>query len=101
MPGLRPARSSLRPLSVVRWAMRRPSWPERWAPSIAFPQRPAMQRPNRRRRSDFPKSSTFRRRLADGVYRLTDGYGADIIIDGLGVNILSEALQILAPGGSL
>jgi NADPH:quinone reductase len=40
-------------------------------------------------------------RLADGVNRLTDGYGADIIVDGLGGNILSEALQILAPGGSL
>jgi NADPH:quinone reductase len=40
-------------------------------------------------------------RLADGVNRLTDGYGADIIVNGLGGNILSEALQILAPGGSL
>jgi NADPH2:quinone reductase len=39
--------------------------------------------------------------LADGVIRLTDGYGADIIVDGLGGNILSEALQILAQGGSL
>jgi NADPH:quinone reductase len=40
-------------------------------------------------------------KLADGVNRLTDGYGADIIVDGLGGNILSEALQILAQGGSL
>jgi NADPH2:quinone reductase len=40
-------------------------------------------------------------RLADGVSRFTDGYGADIIVDGLGGNILSEALKILAPGGSL
>jgi NADPH2:quinone reductase len=39
--------------------------------------------------------------LADGVNRLTDGYGADIVVDGIGGNILSEALRTLAPGGSL
>ena len=39
--------------------------------------------------------------LADGVNRLTEGYGADIIVDGIGGNILTEALKILAPGGSL
>jgi NADPH2:quinone reductase len=39
--------------------------------------------------------------LADGVLRLTDGYGADIVIDAIGGEVLSEALGILAPGGSL
>ncbi len=39
--------------------------------------------------------------LADGVNRITDGYGADIVIDGIGGNILSEALKVLARGGSL
>jgi NADPH2:quinone reductase len=38
---------------------------------------------------------------AEGVRRLTDGYGADIIVDGIGGNILSAALEVLAPGGSL
>src|SRR6516164_9111073 len=39
--------------------------------------------------------------LAEGVRRLTDGYGADIVVDGVGGQILSEALEILAPDGSL
>ena len=39
--------------------------------------------------------------LAEGVRRLTDGYGADIIVDGIGGDILSAALEVLAPGGSL
>ncbi len=42
-----------------------------------------------------------REALADGVRRITDGYGADIVIDAVGGEILSEALGILAPGGSL
>jgi NADPH:quinone reductase len=40
-------------------------------------------------------------KLADGVRRITDGYGADIIIDGIGGEVLSEAVKALAPGGSL
>jgi NADPH2:quinone reductase len=40
-------------------------------------------------------------RLADGVRRITGGYGADIVIDGIGGEILSEALKALALGGSL
>src|ERR1700677_2987673 len=40
-------------------------------------------------------------KLADGVRRITDGYGADIIIDGIGGEVLSEALKALALGGSL
>ena len=40
-------------------------------------------------------------KLSDGVRRLTDGYGADIIIDGIGGEVLSEALGALALGGSL
>jgi NADPH2:quinone reductase len=39
--------------------------------------------------------------LAEGVRRLTNGYGADIVVDAIGGQILSEALQILAPDGSL
>ena len=39
--------------------------------------------------------------LGDGVRRITGGYGADIVIDGIGGQVLSEALGALAPGGSL
>ena len=39
--------------------------------------------------------------LGDGVRRITGGYGADIVIDGIGGEVLSEALGALAPGGSL
>src|SRR6202047_5163913 len=39
--------------------------------------------------------------LAEGVRRLTDGYGADIIVESIGGDILSDALGILAPGGNL
>jgi len=37
----------------------------------------------------------------DGVRRITNGYGADIVIDGIGGDVLSEALGALAPEGSL
>src|ERR1700748_1679675 len=40
-------------------------------------------------------------KLTDGVRRITDGYGADIIIDGIGGEVLSEAVKALASGGSL
>src|SRR6202795_4271842 len=40
-------------------------------------------------------------KLADGVRRITGGYGADIVIDGVGGEVLSEALGVLALGGSL
>jgi NADPH2:quinone reductase len=40
-------------------------------------------------------------KLSDGVRRITEGYGADIIVDGIGGEVLSEALKALAPGGSL
>jgi NADPH2:quinone reductase len=40
-------------------------------------------------------------KLGDGVRRITDGYGADIVIDGVGGEVLSEALKALALGGSL
>src|SRR5579863_3519794 len=40
-------------------------------------------------------------KLGNGVRRITDGYGADIIIDGIGGEVLSEAVKALAPGGSL
>jgi NADPH:quinone reductase len=40
-------------------------------------------------------------KLSDGVRRITKGYGADIVIDAIGGEILSEALGTLAMGGSL
>jgi NADPH2:quinone reductase len=40
-------------------------------------------------------------KLSDGVRRITGGYGADIVIDAIGGEILSEALGTLAMGGSL
>ena len=40
-------------------------------------------------------------KLGDGVRRITGGYGADIVIDGIGGDVLSEALGALAPGGRL
>src|SRR5271168_1862564 len=44
---------------------------------------------------------TSSEKLGDGVRRITDGYGADIVIDAIGGKILSEALGVLAPEGSL
>ena len=40
-------------------------------------------------------------KLGDGVGRITGDYGADIVIDGIGGEVLSEALGTLATGGSL
>ena len=40
-------------------------------------------------------------KLGDGVRRITGGYGADLVIDGVGGEVLSEALAALALGGSL
>lgn len=40
-------------------------------------------------------------KLGDGVRRITGGHGADVVIDGIGGEVLSEALRVLAPGGSL
>src|SRR5258705_5216127 len=40
-------------------------------------------------------------KLGDGVRRVTDGHGADIVIDGIGGEVLSEALKALALGGSV
>jgi len=40
-------------------------------------------------------------KLTEGVRRITDGYGADIIIDGIGGEVLSEAVKALASGGNL
>ena len=40
-------------------------------------------------------------KLGDGVRRITGGYGADIVIDGIGGEVLSEALGALAADGSL
>ena len=38
--------------------------------------------------------------LKDGVRRITEGYGSDIVIDAIGGEILSSALSTLALGGS-
>ena len=40
-------------------------------------------------------------KLGDGVRRITGDYGADIVIDGVGGEVLSEALGALALGGNL
>jgi len=40
-------------------------------------------------------------KLGDGVRRITKGQGADIVIDSIGGEVLSEALSSLAIGGSL
>src|SRR5882672_3630538 len=40
-------------------------------------------------------------KLGDGVRRITGGYGADMMIDGVGGEVLSEALGALAVDGSL
>jgi NADPH:quinone reductase len=40
-------------------------------------------------------------RLSDGVRRVTEGYGVDIVIDAIGGEMLGEALGTLAMGGSL
>src|SRR5437899_7360641 len=40
-------------------------------------------------------------KLGDGVRRITGGYGADIVIDGVGGEVLNEALGALALDGSL
>jgi len=39
--------------------------------------------------------------LADGVRRITSGSGVDIVVDGIGGSVMSEALSSLAPGGVL
>src|SRR5205809_1846701 len=38
-------------------------------------------------------------KLGDGVHRITGDYGADIVIDGIGGEVLSEALGTLASEG--
>src|SRR5580700_7858948 len=40
-------------------------------------------------------------KLGDGVRRITSGYGADIVVDGIGGEVLSEALGALALEGRL
>jgi NADPH2:quinone reductase len=40
-------------------------------------------------------------KLGEGVRRITGGYSSDIVIDGVGGEVFSEALATLAPGGSL
>ena len=40
-------------------------------------------------------------KLDDGVRRITGGNGADIVIDGIGGEVFSEALRALAPKGTL
>src|SRR5256886_6879794 len=42
---------------------------------------------------------TSSEKLGDGVRRNTSGYGADIVIDGVGGEVLSEALGVLALEG--
>src|ERR1700757_1799554 len=42
---------------------------------------------------------TSAEKLSDGVRRITDGYGADIFVDGIGGEVLSDALGALASEG--
>jgi NADPH2:quinone reductase len=44
---------------------------------------------------------TSSEKLGDGVRRITSGYGADIVIDGVGGEVLSEELGVVAPGGNV
>src|SRR5439155_22753922 len=44
---------------------------------------------------------TSSEKLGDGMRRITSGYGADIVIDGVGGEVLSDALGLLPLGGSL
>src|SRR5438046_5571626 len=44
---------------------------------------------------------TYSEKLGDGVRRITSGYGADIVVDGIGGEVLSEDLGVLSLGGSL
>ena len=44
---------------------------------------------------------TFFETLSAGVRRITGGHGVDIVIDGIGGEVLSEALGVLATDGSL
>jgi NADPH2:quinone reductase len=39
--------------------------------------------------------------LREGVHRITQGYGSDIVIDAIGGDVLSDALGTLAMGGNL
>lgn len=39
--------------------------------------------------------------LADGVHRITDGKGVDIVIESIGGSVTSESLRSLGPGGVL
>ncbi|HEX6565001.1 MAG TPA: zinc-binding dehydrogenase [Chthoniobacterales bacterium] len=40
-------------------------------------------------------------KLSEGVRRITENYGADLVIDGIGGEVLSEAVTTFAVGGSL
>src|SRR3984957_11995357 len=40
-------------------------------------------------------------KLGEGVHRITQGHGSDVVIDAIGGDILSDALGTLAMGGSL
>src|SRR6202048_3581712 len=44
---------------------------------------------------------TSKEKLSDGVRRVTNGYGADMAIDGIGGELLSEERKALASGGRL
>jgi NADPH:quinone reductase len=44
---------------------------------------------------------TSSEKLGDGVRRITSGDGADIVIDGIGGEVLSEELGVLALGGNV
>ena len=60
-----------------------------------------MRKPSRKALGFSEVMDTSLERLADGVRRITGGYGADIVVDEIGGEVLSEALGALAFEGSL
>jgi NADPH2:quinone reductase len=60
-----------------------------------------MPKPRRAKRLEFHEVIDVSvESLGDGVRCITAGYGADIVIDGIGGDVLSEALGVLALGGT-
>src|SRR5260370_50622 len=78
------------------------SWRERWEPGTLCRRLRVIQRRNKPGPWASMTSSTLSAsKLGEGVRRITEGYGSEIVIDAMGGDVLSEALGTLAMGGSL
>src|SRR6202790_5395652 len=77
------------------------SWRERRGRSTPYQQQPIMRRRNKHALGFDEVIDLSEEKLSDGVRRITEGYGADIVIDSVGGEILSDSLGTLAMGGSL